>query len=102
MESTLPPAAGAPSLIEYPSRFPIKVMGEKVEGFVGVVTGIARQFDPDFDAATVELRPSSGGRRAGARVLAPGAGDEQKRQSGGGGRADDRGCGGRGHSATPS
>ena len=68
MESTLPPASDAPSLIEYPSRFPIKVMGEKVEGFVGAVTGIARQFDPDFDAATVELRPSSGGRYLGITI----------------------------------
>ena len=42
------------SLIEYPSRFPIKVMGAKVDGFVHAITGIARQFDPDFDAASVE------------------------------------------------
>ena len=44
------------SLIEYPSRFPIKVMGAKVDGFVHAVTTIARQFDPSFDAASVELR----------------------------------------------
>ena len=44
------------SLIEYPSRFPIKVMGANVDGFVHAVTMIARQFDPDFDAASVELR----------------------------------------------
>ena len=68
MESTLPPVSAAQSLIEYPSRFPIKVMGEKVEGFVGAVTGIARQFDPDFDAGTVELRPSSAGRYLGITI----------------------------------
>ena len=31
------------SLITYPSRFPIKVMGAKVDGFVHAVTQIARQ-----------------------------------------------------------
>ena len=49
------------SLIEYPSAFPIKVMGLQVEGFVEAVAHIARQFDPGFDPATVELRPSKGG-----------------------------------------
>ena len=47
------------SLIEYPSRFPIKVMGVNAEGFVHAVTEIARRFDPAFDAASIELRPSS-------------------------------------------
>ena len=46
------------SLIEYPSRFPIKVMGANVDGFVNAMTRIAAQFDPSFDVATVELRPS--------------------------------------------
>jgi putative lipoic acid-binding regulatory protein len=49
------------SLIEYPSRFPIKVMGAQVEGFVEAIAHVARQFDPDFDAATIEQRPSKGG-----------------------------------------
>ena len=49
------------SLIEYPSLFPIKVMGAKVDGFVTAMTHIARQFDPAFDAATIELRDSKAG-----------------------------------------
>jgi putative lipoic acid-binding regulatory protein len=57
-----------PSLIEYPSRFPIKVMGAKVDGFVNAVTTIARQFDPTFDAATVELRDSSAGNYLGVTI----------------------------------
>jgi uncharacterized protein len=48
------------SLIEYPSKFPIKVMGLNVDGFVHALTSIAEKFDPEFDAATVELRPSKG------------------------------------------
>ncbi len=56
------------SLIEYPSRFPIKVMGAKVDGFVHAVTSIAKQFDPDFDAATVELRDSKAGNYLGITI----------------------------------
>ncbi len=56
------------SLIEYPSRFPIKVMGVNVDGFVHAVTEIARRFDPAFDASTIELRPSSGSKYLGVTV----------------------------------
>jgi uncharacterized protein len=56
------------SLIEYPSRFPIKVMGAKVDGFVHAVTTIARQFDPSFDAAGIELRDSKGGKYLGITI----------------------------------
>jgi uncharacterized protein len=66
-----PPPAADPrkdSLIEYPSRFPIKVMGAKVEGFVHAVTTIAREFDPSFDASTVELRDSSKGNYLGITI----------------------------------
>lgn len=56
------------SLIQYPSQFPIKVMGAKVDGFVHAVTTIARQFDPGFDAGTVELRDSSAGNYLGITI----------------------------------
>ncbi len=46
------------SLIEYPSQFPIKVMGLNVDGFVHAMVSVARHFDPGFNAATVELRAS--------------------------------------------
>ena len=49
------------ALIEYPSSFPIKVMGAKAEGFVRAMTQIAEHFDPNFDASTVELRDSKQG-----------------------------------------
>ena len=52
------------SLIEYPSAFPIKVMGAHVEGFVDAVVAVAIQFDPGFDRATVETRPSKAGTRS--------------------------------------
>jgi putative lipoic acid-binding regulatory protein len=49
------------SLIEYPSAFPIKVMGAQVEGFEAAIVAVAQRFDPHFDAATVERRPSRAG-----------------------------------------
>lgn len=48
------------SLIEYPSLFPIKVMGANVEGFLEAVLSVARQFDPLFDDSRIETRLSSG------------------------------------------
>ena len=75
MTSSTPTPASAPesdprkdSLIEYPSRFPIKVMGAKVDGFVHAVTSIAKQFDPGFDASTVELRDSKAGNYLGITI----------------------------------
>jgi putative lipoic acid-binding regulatory protein len=58
----------AESLIQYPSLFPIKVMGPKVDGFVHAITSLAREFDPTFDASTVELRDSSGGKYLGITI----------------------------------
>ncbi len=49
------------SLIEYPSDFPIKIMGPSHEHFAHTMIEVVKQFDPDFDAATLELRPSANG-----------------------------------------
>lgn len=49
------------SLISYPCHFPIKVMGTNAEGFLLAMAHVARAFDPDFDAATIEQRPSKAG-----------------------------------------
>jgi putative lipoic acid-binding regulatory protein len=65
------------SLIEYPSLFPIKVMGPKVDGFVNAVTTVARQFDPGFDAATVELRDSPKGNYLGITITVTATSREQ-------------------------
>lgn len=74
---TQPSEARKDSLIEYPSPFPIKVMGTKADGFVHAVTAIARQFDPAFDAATVELRESKGGKYLGVTVTVTATSREQ-------------------------
>ena len=76
--STPPVADGRKdSLIEYPSQFPIKVMGANVDGFVTAITHIAKQFDPGFDAATVELRDSSSGNYLGVTITITATSREQ-------------------------
>ena len=65
------------SLIEYPSAFPIKVMGAHVEGFTEAVVAVALQFDPTFDPATVESRPSRGGNYLGLTITITATSREQ-------------------------
>jgi uncharacterized protein len=74
MSAELPPEQ---SLIEYPSAFPIKVMGTHVDGFTEAVTSIARQFDPAFDASTIELRPSKGAKYLGLTITVTATSREQ-------------------------
>jgi len=65
------------SLIEYPSAFPIKVMGARVEGFTEAIVAVARRFDPGFDPATVESRPSRGGNYLGLTITITATSREQ-------------------------
>jgi uncharacterized protein len=69
--SITPPAGIDPrkdTLIEYPSVFPIKVMGAMVDGFAEAMCQVALQFDPGFDARTIELRPSKAGNYLGVTL----------------------------------
>ena len=68
MTDAKPGGARRDELIEYPSAFPIKVVGVNEDGFVHAITHIARQFDPTFDAATIELRDSGGGKYLGLTI----------------------------------
>jgi len=75
-----PPSGSDPrkdSLIEYPCRFPIKVMGAMADGFADALAEVARQFDPDFDPATMELRPSKGGNYLGVTITVTATSREQ-------------------------
>ena len=65
------------SLIEYPSAFPIKVMGAHVAGFTEAIVAVARQFDPAFDASTVESRPSKRGNYLGLTITITATSREQ-------------------------
>ena len=87
MTTPAPPPASTPgalpadsrkdSLIEYPCLFPIKVMGAKVDGFVHALTEVARQFDPFFDASTIELRDSRAGNYLGVTLTITATSREQ-------------------------
>lgn len=50
------------SPLAFPCDFPIKVMGRKQPGFAQAVIDVVRKHAPDFDPATVEMRPSRQGR----------------------------------------
>jgi putative lipoic acid-binding regulatory protein len=65
------------SLIKYPCRFPIKVMGAKVPGFVEAITAVACHFDPGFDTAGIELRDSKGGNYLGITITVTATSREQ-------------------------
>ena len=65
------------SLLAFPCDFPIKVMGVNGDGFVHAVTEIARRFDPAFDAASIELRPSSGAKYLGVTITVNATSREQ-------------------------
>ena len=49
------------SLIEYPSDFPIKIMGAMHDEFAQTMLELVLLHDPDFDAAKMDMRPSSKG-----------------------------------------
>lgn len=65
------------SLIQYPSAFPIKVMGANVAGFADAIVQVARHFDPTFDPATLEQRPSKGGNYLGLTITITATSREQ-------------------------
>ncbi len=68
---------GSASLIEYPSPFPIKVMGAQADGFVEAIVAVARRHDPTFDASNLELRPSRGGNYLGVTITVTATSREQ-------------------------
>lgn len=48
--------------LTFPMAFPIKIMGEAREGFAQAMLEIVLRHAPDFDAASMEMRPSRAGR----------------------------------------
>lgn len=65
------------SLIEYPSEFPIKVLGHNVDGFEAAMLALALQHDPTFVDTRVERRPSSGGKYMGLTLTITATSREQ-------------------------
>ena len=49
------------SPLQFPTDFPIKIMGKRVEDFAQQIVAVVQAHAPDFDPATLELRSSSAG-----------------------------------------
>jgi putative lipoic acid-binding regulatory protein len=71
------PSPSTDSLIEYPCDFPIKVMGEKVDGFVEAVLMIVRHFDPEWNDSRLTQRSSSAGKYLGLTLTVKATSREQ-------------------------
>ena len=50
------------SLIEYPCEFPLKIFGLQQAGFAQAVLEVVNKHDPDFVAASMEMRASRNAR----------------------------------------
>ena len=50
------------SLIDYPTEFPVKVMGLTQAGFAQAILALVKRHAPDFDESTVGMRPSRAGK----------------------------------------
>ena len=51
----------ADSLIDYPSDFPIKIMGAMQDAFAQTMVEVVQKHDPEFHSGKMEMRPSSKG-----------------------------------------
>lgn len=49
------------TLLQFPTDFPLKVMGKRQDGFAEAIVKVVLEHAPDFDPATLEMRPSSNG-----------------------------------------
>jgi putative lipoic acid-binding regulatory protein len=50
------------SLLEFPCDFPLKIMGAATADFAQSVVAVVVKHAPDFDAASIEMRPSAAGK----------------------------------------
>ncbi len=64
-----PPVTPEPSLIEYPSDFPLKILGHTQPGFAQTVLDVVKKHAPDFDGTTLEMRPSKKGKYLSVTVV---------------------------------
>jgi putative lipoic acid-binding regulatory protein len=63
------PIAPSESLIEYPSDFPIKIMGLTHDEFATTMLALVIKHDPTFHEGKMEVRPSSKGNYTGLTVI---------------------------------
>lgn len=60
--SDLPENQLTASLIEYPCQFPLKIFGKQQAGFAQAVLEVVTRHDPEFIAASMEMRTSKNAR----------------------------------------
>lgn len=65
------------TLLEFPTRFPIKIMGQAQRGFAQSIVDIVLKHAPDYDAETTEMRTSSAGRYLGLTCTITATSQEQ-------------------------
>jgi putative lipoic acid-binding regulatory protein len=65
------------SLIEYPTDFPIKIMGVMQDAFVQTMVELVTLHDPTFHAGKMEMRPSAKGSYLGLTVTVHATSREQ-------------------------
>ncbi len=49
------------TLIDFPCDFPLKIMGARADDFAQTIAGVVIKHAPEFDAATMTMRPSRAG-----------------------------------------
>ena len=50
-----------PPGLTFPTEFPIKIMGRRVDNFAQAIVEVVHAHAPDFDASTLEMRTSKDG-----------------------------------------
>lgn len=60
--TTPTPDGAQPSLIEYPSDFPLKILGHTQPGFAQAILAVVKKHAPDFDDATLAMKNSKKGK----------------------------------------
>lgn len=65
------------TLIEFPSDFPIKVMGATHEDFAATIVDLVLEHDPTFHIGRMEVRPSAKGNYTGLTVTVMATSREQ-------------------------
>lgn len=49
------------TLLEFPCDFPLKIMGATAADFAQTIASVVLRHAPDFDVASMEMRPSKAG-----------------------------------------
>lgn len=57
-----PPATPETSLIEYPSDFPLKILGHTQPGFAQAILAVVKRHAPDFEDASLTMKTSKKGK----------------------------------------